>query len=152
MRNFQDTIERHKRSFISAFLISMTVPLSTFSIFLKSFDNYFFGWLAYKSLLSRSSVLLNYTTCSSNHFSASSFFPRFSWSRFLSILVFQGPGFLGSKFLRVQVFQAQEFLDPGFSGLRFFWVRVQVLSPGFRSSHSEDRNWTEMESKGRRTI
>ena len=28
MRNFQDTLETHKRSFISAFSICMTVPLS----------------------------------------------------------------------------------------------------------------------------
>ena len=28
MRNFQDTFETHKGSFISAFLIFMTVPLS----------------------------------------------------------------------------------------------------------------------------
>ena len=125
MRNFQDTFERHKRSFISAFLISMTVPLSTFSIFLKSFDNYFFGWLAYKSLLSRSSVLLNYTICSSNHFSASSFFPRFSWSRILSILVFQGPRFLGYRFFRLRNFWIQVFQGSGFfgSGSRF-WVQI----------------------------
>ena len=30
MRNFQDTFETRKRSFISAFLIYMTVPLSSY--------------------------------------------------------------------------------------------------------------------------
>ena len=41
MRNFQDTLETRKRSFISAFLICLTVPLKPMSFFvtiLKKFD------------------------------------------------------------------------------------------------------------------
>ena len=89
----------------------------------------------YKSLLSRFSVLINYTMWSFNLFTASSCFPHFSrrpdfWkSRFFKVQVFQDPGFSGSRFFRVQVFQG-----PGFSGSRFFRVRVQGLGPGFRSS------------------
>ena len=49
--------------------------LSRFSVSLKSLDNYFFRWFAYKSLLRRFSVLVNYMW-SSNHFSISSRFPR----------------------------------------------------------------------------
>ena len=84
-------------------------------------DNYFFRCFAYKSLLSRFSVLINYNMWSSDHFSTSSRFPRFSGSRFFRVQVFQGLGFSGSRFFRVQVFQC-----PGFSrsGSR---VRVQVL-------------------------
>ena len=66
---------------------------------------------------------------SSNHFSTSSSFPRFSGSRFFKVQVFQSSGFSGSRFFRLQV-----FLSPGFSGSRFFTVRVQGLGPGFRSS------------------
>ena len=74
----------------------------TFSVFLKSLNNYFSDGL-YKPLLSRSSVLINYTMWSFNLFTASSCFPQCSWRS-------------------------------GFSGSRFFWVRVQGLGPGFRSS------------------
>ena len=42
--------------------------LSTFPLFLKSLDNYFFRWLANKSLLSRFSVLMNYIKCACNLF------------------------------------------------------------------------------------
>ena len=68
-----------------------------------------------------SSMLINCTMWSSYLFSASSCFPRFSWSRFFSVQVFQGPGFSGFRFFRVQ-----GFLGPGFSGSRSR-VRVQVL-------------------------
>ena len=57
-----------------------------FSVSLKSLDNYFFRWSAYKSLFSRSSVLINYMW-SSNHFSISSCFPCFSGSRFFRVQV-----------------------------------------------------------------
>ena len=87
-----------------------------------------------KSLLSRFSVLVNYTMQSSNHFSTSSCFPRFLWSRFS-----------GSMFFRAQCFRVQVFLGQGFSGSRFSdprFFRVQVFrpqvfqgpGPGFRSS------------------
>ena len=79
--------------------------LSRFSVSLKSLDNYFFRWFAYKSLLSRFSVLISCgvnNMWSSNHFSISSRFPCFSKSRFFMVQVFR--------------------------------VWVQGLSPGFRSS------------------
>ena len=92
------------------FLLNLFLLLSTFSVFLKSLNIYFFRWLAYKSLLSRFSVLIVYIIWFSSLFSTSSCFPRFSWSRFFRIQVFVGPGFSGSGF------------------------RVQGLGPGFRSS------------------
>ena len=102
-------------------LLSPFLFLSRVSASLKSLNNYFFRRFDYKSLLNRFSVLINYIMWSSNHFSTSSCFPRFSGSRFFRVQVFQGLGFSGSRFFRVQV-----FLGPGFSrsGYR---VRVQVL-------------------------
>ena len=91
-------------------LLNSFLFLSRFSVSLKSLDNYFFRWFAYKSLFSRFSVLISYNMCSCNHFSISSCFPCFSGSRFFRVRV-QGPG-------------------PG-SG-----VRVQGPGPGFRSSLS----------------
>ena len=89
--------------------------LSRFSVSLKSLSNYFFRRFAYKSLLNRFSVLINYIMWSSNHFSISSCFPRFS----------------ASKIFRVQVFQDVivliNFQGLGFSGSRFF--RLQAQSP-----------------------
>ena len=71
---------------------------------------FFFSWLAYMSLHKKFSVLVNYTMWSSNHFSASSCFQRFSWFRIF----------------RVQVF---------FSWVsRCFWDQVQCLGSGFRSN------------------
>ena len=58
----------------------------------------------YKSLLSRFSVLINYTMCSFNLLTASSCFPHFYWR----------PGFPGSRFFRVQVFLGPVFQGPGF--------------------------------------
>ena len=69
-------------------LLNLFLLLSTFSAFLKSLSNYYFRWLAYKSLLSRFSVLIN-----------------------VVFQVFQSPGFAGSRFCKVQVLQG-----PGFSG------------------------------------
>ena len=79
-----------------------------------------------KCLLSRISVLINYTMQSSNHCSTSSCFPRFLWSRFFrvqyfKVQVFQTPDFCGSRFFRVQVFQSSRFSGSGSK------VRVQVL-------------------------
>ena len=48
----------------------------------------FFRSFAYKSLLNRFLVWMNYIMWSSNHFSTSSSFPRFSGSRFFRIQVF----------------------------------------------------------------
>ena len=91
--------------------------LSRFSVSLKSLNNYFFRGFAYKSLLNRFSVLINYIMQSSIHFSTSSCFPRFSWSRFFWFQVFQGQSFSESRFYMVRCF----------SGSSFFRVRVQVL-------------------------
>ena len=71
--------------------------LSTFSGFLKILNNYFFRWLAYKSLLSRFSVLISYTMWYFNLFSAFNCFQRFSWSRFFRVQFFLGPGFSESR-------------------------------------------------------
>ena len=102
-------------------LLNSFLFLSRFSVSLKSLDNYFFRCFAYKSLLSRFSVLISYNTCSSNHFSISSRFPYFSRSKIFRVHVFQGPGFSGSRFFRVQVFRVPVF-------------RVQGPGPGYRSS------------------
>ena len=90
-------------------LLNSFLFLSRFSVSLKSLDNYFFRWFAYKSLLSRFSVLISYNMCSCNHFSISSRFQCFSRSRFFRVQVFlQGPGFQGP--------------GPGFRSSRYFNV------------------------------
>ena len=123
-------------------LLNSFLFLSRFSVSLKSLDNYFFRWFAYKSLLSRFSVLMNYNMWSSNHVSTSSRFPRFTGSRFFRVQVFQGPGFSGSRFFKAQVFQ-----DPGFSGSKFFRVQV-IQGPGF--SGSESSVWIQDPGSGSR--
>ena len=65
--------------------------LSRFSVSLKSLDNYFFRWFAYKSLFSRFSVLISYNMWSSNHFAISNCFPSFSGCRFFRVRI-QGLG------------------------------------------------------------
>ena len=87
------------------------LTLSRFSVSLKSLNNCFIRGFPCKSLLNRFSLLLNYIMWSFNHFSISSCFPRFSGSRLFRFQPFQGPG----------------FSEPGFSGSKFFRVRVQVL-------------------------
>ena len=69
------------RSLTYLSLLNSFLFLSRFSVSLKSLDNYFFRWFAYKSLLSRFSVLISYIMWSSNHFSISRCFPCFSGSR-----------------------------------------------------------------------
>ena len=129
LKNFRN-LSSLLRNFTYLSLLNSFLFLSRFSFSLKSLDNYFFRWFAYKSLLSRFSVLISYNMCSSNHFPISSRFPCFSRSRFFRVQVFQGPDFSGSRFFRVQV-----FLDPGFSRSRFFRVEVPGPGPDFRSSH-----------------
>ena len=73
-------------------LLNSFLFLSRFSFSLKSLDNYFFSWFAYKSLLSRFSVLISYNMWSSNHFLGS----RFVTDRFFRVQVCQGPGFQGA--------------------------------------------------------
>ena len=75
----------HNLTYLS--ILNSFLFLSAFSIFLKSLNNHFFRWLVYKSLLSRFSVLTNYTLRPSNVFSASNC-PRFSWSRFFRVQIF----------------------------------------------------------------
>ena len=80
---------------LNSFLL---LVLRIFSVFLKSLSDYFFSWLAYKSLLNRFSVLINYTVLYGLpvFFSAINCLSRFSWSRLSRVQVFQGPGFSGS--------------------------------------------------------
>ena len=118
------------RSLTYLSLLNSFLFLSRFSVSLKSLENYFFRWFAYKSLLRRFSVLISYNICSSNHFSISSRFPCFSRSRFFRVQVFQGPDFSGSRFFRVQVFQG-----PDFSGSRSR-VRVQILEVVIKIAYS----------------
>ena len=73
-------------------LLNSFLFLSRFSVSLKSLNNYFFKRFAYKSILNRFSVLINYIMWSSNHFSTSSWFLRFLGSRLFRVQVFQGPG------------------------------------------------------------
>ena len=82
--------------------------LSTFFVFLKSLNNYFFRWLAYKSFPSRFSVLIK---CKHSIFFCIQLFPTF-----FMVLVFQVPGFSTPRLFRVQVFLSS----------RFFWVRFRI--------------------------
>ena len=109
--NFSFLIEKGFRNLSSLLhnlihlLLNSFFFLSRFSVFLKSLKNYFFRRFAYKSLLSRFSVLINCIMWSSNYFSRFSCFPRFSGARFFRVQVFLGPCFSGSRIFRVQVFQ-----------------------------------------------
>ena len=82
-------------------LLNLFLLLSTFSIFLKSFSNYYFRWLAYKSLLSRFSVLIN-----------------------VFFQVFQSPGFAGSRFCKVQVLQGPDFSWSSSRSNSRVWVQL----------------------------
>ena len=43
----------HSLTYLSLLYLFLLLVLSTFPVFLKSFNNYFFRWLAYKSLLAK---------------------------------------------------------------------------------------------------
>ena len=86
-------------------LLNSLLFLSRFSVSLKTLDNYFLRWFAYKSLLSRFSVLISYNMCSSNHFSISSGFPCFSRSRFFRVQVFRVQGPESRSRIQVQVLE-----------------------------------------------
>ena len=101
--NFSFLIEKSFRNFkfITQSYVSLLnsfLFLSRFSVSLKGLNNYFFRKFAYKSLLNRFSVLMNYIMWFSNHFSTSSCLPHFSGSRFYRVQVFQGLGFSGFRF------------------------------------------------------
>ena len=78
-------------------LLNSFLLLSRFSVSLKSLDNYFFSWFAYKSLLSRFPVSISYNMWSYNQFSISSCVPCFSG--FGSRIHCPGPGFRSSPIL-----------------------------------------------------
>ena len=86
LKNFQN-LSSLLRNVTYLSLLNSFLFFSRFS--LKSLDNYFFRWFAYKSLFSRFSVLISYNMWSSNHFSISSCFPCFSSTRFFRIRVFR---------------------------------------------------------------
>ena len=73
-------------------LLNSFLFLNRFSVSLKRLNNYFFKGFAYKSILNRFSVLINYITWSANHFPTSRCFLRFLGLRLLRVHVFQGPG------------------------------------------------------------
>ena len=88
MKNFQKLIKFITQSYL---------------VSLKSLNNYFFRWFAYKYLFSRFSVLISYNMWPSNHFFISSCFPCFSVSRFFRVQVFQGPSPRSGSRVRVRV-------------------------------------------------
>ena len=78
-------------------VLNLFLFMSIFSVFL---NDYFFRWLAVKSLLSRFSLLVNYIMWSCNIFSVSSCSQCFSWSWFFRVQVQDlGLGFRGSPTL-----------------------------------------------------
>ena len=101
---------------LSSLLLSLTylsilnsfLFLSRFFVSLKSPDNYFCRWFAYKSLLSKFSVVISYNMWSSNYFSTPRRFPRFSRSRFFKVQVFQGPGPGSRSSCYIALFPASE--------------------------------------------
>ena len=96
LEKFQKLIKFITQSYLS--LLNSFLFLSRFYVSLKSLNNYLSRRFAYKSLLNRFSVLINYIMWFSNHCSTSSCLPRFSGSRFFLVQVFQSPGFSGSRF------------------------------------------------------
>ena len=127
LKNFQKLIKFITQSYLS--LLNSFLFLSRFSVSLKSLDNYFFRWFAYKSLLSKFSVLISYNMWSYNHFSISNCFPCFSGSRFFRVRVqspdprsgsrvrFQGQGF--ESRVRVQVLEVAEKINSVKNELHF---------------------------------
>ena len=104
-------------SYLSLLSLFLLLVLSTFPVFLKSLNNYFFRWLAYKSLLAEFyCYIISCNMWSSNLFVCIQHvfgFPRFWIPTFFMSQVFQGPGFSGSE-SRVQV----QGLGPGFRSRR----------------------------------
>ena len=89
-------------------LLNSFLFLSRFSVSLKNL-NHFFRRFAHKSFLNRLPVLISHIMWSSNHFSISRCFSRFSGSRFFQVQVFQGLGSSGSRFFGVEFFQGPDF-------------------------------------------
>ena len=73
-KKFEKLIKFITQSYL--LLLNSFLFLSRFFDSLRSLNNYFLRTFACKSLLNRSSVLINYIMWSSNHFSTSSCFPR----------------------------------------------------------------------------
>ena len=102
---------RNLSSLLQSYLLLLNsfLFLSRFSATLKSLSNYVFRRFAYKSLLNRFSVLINYIMWFSSPFSTSSCFLQicagFSGFRFFEVQVFQDTAFSESRFFKVQVFQ-----------------------------------------------
>ena len=129
LKNFQN-LSSLLRNVTYLSLLNSFLFLSRFFVSLKSLDNYFFRWFAYKSLLSRFSVLISYNMCSSNHFSISTRFPCFSRSRFFMVQVFQGPGFQspgpGSR-VRIQDPESESRV----------WMQIIEVVPAFTMNYAE---------------
>ena len=119
-------------------LLNSIFVLSRFSATLKSLNNYFFRWFAYKSLLSRFSVLISYNMWSSNHFSMSSCFACFSGSRFFRVQVFPGPGFRSSHEIRLEQQGTRFFRRMIFVQKQEIWaLQTPILEPSrFKKSGS----------------
>ena len=101
-----------------AFELFLLLVLSAFPVFLKSLNNYFFRWLAYKPLLWEFSCYNKLYSVIFQSFFGIHLFPTFFISQ-----VFQGPGFSGPE-SRVQV----QDLGPGFRSKR---SKVNLLKPLF---------------------
>ena len=80
----------HNLTYLS--LLNSFLPLRTFSVFLRSLNNYFFRWPACKSLLSRFSELRSYM------WSSNLFFCIQLFSTFFMVQIFQGSCFSRSTF------------------------------------------------------
>ena len=84
----------HNLTYLSLLNSFLLLVLSTFPVFLKSLNNYFFRWLAYKSLLAEFyCYIISYNMWSSNLFVCIQHvfgFPHFSWVRFFRVQVFLG--------------------------------------------------------------
>ena len=133
LKNFQKLIKFITQSYLS--LLNSFLFLSRFSVSLKSLDNYFFRWFAYKLLFSRFSVLISYIC------GYLIIFPYPAVSH-----VFQGPDFLGYRFFMVQgPGSGSRFQSPGSGSKVRVRVQGQGPGPGFRSSHyfsqSSSRSW-----------
>ena len=108
----------HNLTYLSLLNSFLLLVLSAFPVFLKSLNNYFFRWLAYKPLLWEFSCYNKLYSVIFQSFFGIHLFPTFFISQ-----VFQGPGFSGPE-SRVQV----QDLGPGFRSKR---SKANLLKPHF---------------------